>query len=1278
MAREGLEGSGKKKKRMKMLKIVSLNVNGLRTYERGPKRRKMFTWLKKKNADIYMLQETHSEEKDANRWLNEWGGVGYFAHGDSRSRGVCILLRPGAAVEMKLVEADPNGRYLIVDVETNGVSMTLVTLYGPNADEPAFFENVHARLDDHQIGDLIVGGDFNLGLDRNLDRKTSSRNVSNNDRCKRAVEHTMNEYNLVDIWREQNPFKREYTYIRQNGRTMSRIDFFLASETLLYGEGETKTRIVDGFLADHRMIVLEMQLTGIDIGKSYWKCKSDLLKDEQFQEMVKSRVPIIIADNDTADVSRTLLLETTLCVLRGEIIKYAATKKRQREQEFKELDVEINNMIRNFDTLDQEGKDRMELKKSQMDNLISNMTDKNIWNAKLRWRMYAERGTKYFYGLPRRSSTHNVCKAMVMSNYGTKTGEITVNRDEMLHECQTYFEKLYDIEQEKQSDTNFLNGIPSLTASQRESCENRFDSNELEQALFSMKNGTSPGPCGYTAEFFKTFWPEFKVLITQAVDEILDTGHMSREMKASITILIPKRGKDRRRVENLRPISLLNVLYKLITKAIALRVRKVIKDLIHDDQTGFIHGRYIGENVRLILDTIQYCNENEISAMLLACDMQKAYDSVGWAYLKEVVRKNGFGPNFQKWIDILYVDSPDNLPTARVQLNGFLSEPYVIKRGLRQGCPLSCYLFLLCIEPLICRLRDNDSVRGVDLPGPVTVKVSAYADDLTIFLDGAEDSLRECITTFEKFEAISGLKLNKHKTHCIWIGDQSQTNDFICEDIGLRWTREPIEILGLLISSDPQLDMIQTNYLNKIDKLQQRLNPWLQRGLTPYGKILLVKSVALSQLTYVMSVLPEPRADLVKRIENIIFEFIWNKKRARVKKGVLKMEYKKGGLKVPDVLTVARSLKVGWVKRYLDQNNSSNWKKVVSPLLKITEEVSIFQCNPEVNQIQRRVNNIFWREAVLAWREVAQKETPTAGEVLNEVIWFNKNIRIERVPGIRRNVCIAKGIVKVNDLYDNNRRRMLSANELAIKFGIHPLPCQSLIRIIPESWRAILHAGERVTMVGDKAAQEMFETKKVVRWAYLKIIRKNETRPIACDKWEDELGLPATYDWDRVFNRAYIISDDRRLRWLQFQCLHRFLPTNKRLYMYGLTESNKCRNCPMYQESIAHLFWHCQDVARFWRQLKDKFGIKEVLSIQQVICGAEGASQGADRLNLLILIAKQFIWHCRIGDRPVTFQTFISRLQQYSLTERHVAQINNKVERYDALWRATNVVLNGA
>ena len=195
---------------------------------------------------------------------------------------------------------------------------------------------------------------------------------------------------------------------------------------------------------------------------------------------------------------------------------------------------------------------------------------------------------------------------------------------------------------------------------------------------------------------------------------------------------------------------------------------------------------------------------------------------------------------------------------------------------------------------------------------------------------------------------------------------------------------------------------------------------------------------------------------------------------------------------------------------------------------------------------------------------------------------------------------------------------------------------------------------------------------KVVRWAYLKLIRKREIKPVACEKWQLELQLPEDYDWDTVFNRTYIITDDRKLRWLQFQCLHRFLPTNKRLHMYGLVESNKCRNCPMYQETIAHMFWHCHYVLSFWREFQTTFAIRGDLSIEKIICGFKRGGRTTEHLNLLLLIAKHFIWNCRVCERPITFQTFVSQLQQYSDVGKHIAHINNNLEKYERLWKPIN------
>ena len=209
---------------------------------------------------------------------------------------------------------------------------------------------------------------------------------------------------------------------------------------------------------------------------------------------------------------------------------------------------------------------------------------------------------------------------------------------------------------------------------------------------------TAPGPDGFTVPFYMIFWTELGDLIHSALKESYDRGFLPEEMRRSITVLIPKKSKDPRFVENLRPISLLNVVFKILTIALARRISNVIDRLVSGDQTGFIKGRYIGENIRLVLDLIQHTAEKKKEGLLLFCDWEKAYDSLDWEYLRAVLRRLKFEENFIKWVSLIYPNLTSAAPKAQLQINGQLSEPYEILRGLRQGCPLSCSLFLLGIE----------------------------------------------------------------------------------------------------------------------------------------------------------------------------------------------------------------------------------------------------------------------------------------------------------------------------------------------------------------------------------------------------------------------------------------------------------------------------------------------------------------------------------------------------------------------------------------------------
>ena len=170
--------------------------------------------------------------------------------------------------------------------------------------------------------------------------------------------------------------------------------------------------------------------------------------------------------------------------------------------------------------------------------------------------------------------------------------------------------------------------------------------------------------------------------------------------------LYPKRRQGKKSSKNWRPLSLLDVVYKIASSAIANRLKLVLDEIIDKDQTGFLKGRYIGENTRLIYDLMNYTEQNNIPGLLLLIDFEKAFDSVSWSFIQKVLKFLNFGPTIRRWIETFY-----NSITASVIQCGHMSEFFNIGRGCRQGDPLSPYIFILCAEFLAVKIRQNRNIK---------------------------------------------------------------------------------------------------------------------------------------------------------------------------------------------------------------------------------------------------------------------------------------------------------------------------------------------------------------------------------------------------------------------------------------------------------------------------------------------------------------------------------------------------------------------------------------
>ena len=311
-----------------------------------------------------------------------------------------------------------------------------------------------------------------------------------------------------------------------------------------------------------------------------------------------------------------------------------------------------------------------------------------------------------------------------------------------------------DVDGNVQAD--LLSNVSSfLSADRAGSCEGYLTTSEVYTALNGMARGKSPGSDGLPMEFYAAFWDTLGSDLVEVFNASLDLGFLSPSQRIALISLIYKKG-DRLLHKNWRPISLLNVDYKLCARALAGRLLNVLQHVIHPDQTCGVRGRYIGENVALLRDVVHYINENNLPAAVLALDQEKAFDRIDWDFLLSTLDHMGFGPSFISWVKLLY----SNIRSA-VLVNGYISNPFWPSRGVHQGCPLSPLLYVISIEVLAANLRSHPSIVGLTLPGspdPLPV-LSLYAHDTSV-ISISDDATLAVFSTYEKFENGTGSKLN--------------------------------------------------------------------------------------------------------------------------------------------------------------------------------------------------------------------------------------------------------------------------------------------------------------------------------------------------------------------------------------------------------------------------------------------------------------------------------------------------------------------------------------
>ena len=330
----------------------------------------------------------------------------------------------------------------------------------------------------------------------------------------------------------------------------------------------------------------------------------------------------------------------------------------------------------------------------------------------------------------------------------------------------------------------------------------------------------------------------------------------------------------------------MNVDLKIITRLLAKRISKVIGTLINDSQKC-IPGRQIFNNIQLLQDLIDYINaKGDTGAALLFLDQEKAFDRMSHTFILKTLQHFGFREEIIDWINIIYKDC-----NARVKINGHLTPAFSIQRGVRQGCPLSSLLYVLCIEVLCLEIKTNTNIKGLEYMSKQHKDLS-YADDLSILTTSIE-SIDPIFNILDKFQKATNAKINIEKTEALWIGTWKENT---ITPMGLKWTNTMVKGLGVFVGNNRK-EAENQSYAESTEKIRNKVKYWKGKGISLKGRVRVCNIFILSKLWYILKVKDIPK-DILSEVNHMIADFIWEGKYHQRSLIGLEMNYEKGGLRL--------------------------------------------------------------------------------------------------------------------------------------------------------------------------------------------------------------------------------------------------------------------------------------------------------------------------------------------------------------------------------------------
>ena len=495
---------------------------------------------------------------------------------------------------------------------------------------------------------------------------------------------------------------------------------------------------------------------------------------------------------------------------------------------------------------------------------------------------------------------------------------------------------------------------------------------------------------------------------------------------------------------------------------------------------------------------------------------------------------------------------------------------------------------------------------------------------------------------------------------------EKKSNVRYLRDKNFCWDPGIFKYLGIRFSVNTK-EIPSLNFDGKFQEIQNLLNKWKRRQLTPFGKIAIIKTLAISKITHLFMSIPDPSKKFLCDLNKLFYEFLWNCKPSRISKDVVCKSYDEGGLKMLNVYTFLSTMKINCLKRTLmSTDNQSRLAFAMYPHLEYIKHHGSHYCKKLLDEMK----NDFWKDVLYHFHLFQIKCTPkNVVDFCSEPLFDNMNILVNG-----RAICyksyIDNGIYQVSHLLKANGE-FLSFGDLCIKYPLlqtNFLHYHGLVNAVRQYKNYLnIDCLQEYFLCEQKAIRILCEGNAKLQ----SFLNHNEVVPAGTKKWNESF---ENLNWKIIFIKCNKTTMDSKLRWFQTRLLHRLLPTNRYLYLRRIKDCRICSFCGIEEETIRHLFWSCDFVKRFWANLQSLLVekcplIHNLVFTEEMILFGHKENMYCDKVfDLIILIAKYYIYSNKFTSTIPSVFMFIHVIKRRYDIEKYLSINVNKFHNFQLSW----------